>query len=168
LPFPEELSLLVIDSGERAHKAGSARLEFNRRVAAYEVGMMIWREQFPDLKERLQHLRDAAPSRLGDEKLVYRLLKALPRYATFDELVKQMPQQEERLLQLASTCQTTTEERTPLEVRGTCWFGVAECERSERFAEILKRGEVTAIGELMTISHDGDRVVSWRDGEAFA
>lgn len=167
LLFPEELSLLVIDSGERAHKAGSARLEFNRRVAAYEVGMMIWREQFPELRERLQYLRDASPSRLGNEKLVYRLLKALPRYATFDELMKQMPQNEERLLQLASTCQTTAEERTPLEVRGTCWFGISECERSERFAEILKRGEVAAIGELMTISHDGDRVISWRDGEAF-
>jgi N-acetylgalactosamine kinase len=174
LPFPEELCLLVMDSGERAHKAGGARAEFNRRVAAYEVGMMIWHERFPELRERLRYLRDAAPSRLGDEGLVYRLLKALPRYATFDELVELFPNRKDRLLQLAATCQaegktpfnsSLVPRPSPLEIRGACWFGVAECERSEMFRQVLREGDIDRIGELMTVSHDGDRVTRWRDSE---
>ncbi len=167
LPFPEELCLLVIDSGERAHKAGNARLEFNRRVTAYEVGMLIWHERFPELSGKLKHLRDAAPYRLGDESKVYQLLRALPRFATFEELTNFMPQRRERLMQLAATCQSSPEESVSLEVRGTCWFGIAECERSELFGKALKEGDVNLIGELMTISHDGDRVVSWRNSEAY-
>ncbi len=165
LPFPEDLCLLVIDSGERAHKAGSARTEFNRRVAAYEVGMLVWRERFPELRERLQHLRDAAPYRLGDEVLVYRLLRALPRFAAFDELLELLPQQKEKLLQLAATCQTSPDEKVHLEVRGTCWFGVAECERSAMFGDALLEGDINRIGGLMVISHDGDRVTRWHDSE---
>ncbi|MCS7185690.1 MAG: galactokinase family protein [Armatimonadota bacterium] len=167
LPFPEELCLLVIDSGERAHKAGNARLEFNRRVAAYEVGMLIWHERFPELKERLQHLRDAAPYRLGNESKVYQLLRALPRFATFDELMEQMPQRKERLTQLAETCRSSAEESVSLEVRGTCWFGISECERSSIFGKALKEGEIELIGELMTTSHDGDRVTRWRNSDVF-
>ena len=166
LPFPDDFCLLVMDSGERAPKAGSARLEFNRRVAAYEVGMLIWHERFPELKGRLEHLRDAAPYRLGDESKVYRLLRALPRFATFEELEEAMPQQKERLEQLAATCRSSPEESVSLEVRGTCWFGIAECQRSEMFGEALKEGDVNLIGELMSVSHDGDRVTSWRDSDA--
>ncbi len=167
LTFPEEICLLVMDSGERAHKAGNARLEFNKRVASYEVGVLIWNEHFPELKEHLKHLRDAAPYRLGGESKVYQLLKALPRFATFEELANLMPQRRERLMQLAATCLSSPEERLSLEVRGTCWFGIAECERSNLFGKLLVEGEVNFAGELMSISHDGDRVVNWRDSDAF-
>lgn len=166
LPFPDGVCLLVMDSGERAHKAGKARAEFNRRVAAYEVGMMIWHEHFPELRDKLKHLRDATPSRLGNEAEIYRLLKSLPRYATFEELERLVPNRKERLLQLADTCQAEHEEPVPLEVRGTCWFGIAECERSELFGEALKNGNIALMGELMAISHDGDRVTRWHNGEA--
>lgn len=166
LPFPQELCLLVMDSGERAHKAGKARLEFNKRVAAYEIGMLIWHENFPELEGQLKHLRDAAPYCLKDESMVYRLLKALPRFATFDELTELMPQRREQLIQLAQTCQSSPEERLSLEIRGTCWFGISECERSFVFGKALKEGHVEIMGDLMRISHDGDRVTSWRNSNA--
>ncbi len=164
-PFPADFCVLVMDSGERAHKAGKVRSDFNRRVAAYEVGMLLWQERFPELKERVRHLRDAAPVRLGDERLAYRFLRALPRYATFEELSSQLPHHSERLRQLAETCQAEGEEAVALEVRGTCWFGMAECERSERFGKALQAGDVEHVGELMCVSHDGDRVTRWRNGD---
>ncbi|MCS7263974.1 MAG: hypothetical protein NZ805_03985 [Armatimonadetes bacterium] len=167
LPFPEELCLLVIDSGERAHKAGKARLEFNRRVAAYEVGMLIWRERFPELSMQLKHLRDAAPYRLGDESKVYQLLKALPRFATFEELEEMMPQRKEQLMQIHETCRSSHEESVSLEIRGTCWFGISECQRSSIFGKALTEGDFQLIGELMNKSHDGDRVTVWRNSDVF-
>ncbi len=163
LPFPEGMSLLVMDSGERAPKGSAARAEFNRRVAAYEVGMLLWHERFPTLTNRLRYLRDATPSRLGDESLVYQLLRVLPRYASFTELHQLLPSQTEQLERWREICQAQPD--TALEVRGTCWFGVAECERSERFPIILEQGYGEQFGTLMTISHDGDRVSQWRNGQ---
>lgn len=165
LPFSDDAAVLVIDSGERAHKAGNARSEFNLRVAAYEIGMMIWRDRFPELRDRLHHLRDAAPSWLNDEAKVYRLLHSLPQWANFDSLLSEFPHHTDLLQQLASVCQCPTPNPQSLsfEIRGTCWFGITECERSERFGTGLQQGDLAHLGELMTISHDGDRVVRFRD-----
>lgn len=169
-PFPEDVCLLVMDSGERAHKAGNARLEFNLRVAAYEIGMMLWREHFPNLRDRLQHLRDATPSRLGDIAWVYRLLHALPERVTLSELLSLLPHSADRLHQLVSSVLPPSPiphtSSLSFEVRGICWYGIAECERSERFGAALQRGDLHHLGELMSISHDGDRVVRWRNGNA--
>lgn len=170
LPFPDDLCLLVMDSGERAHKASGARREFNLRVAAYEVGMMLWHEHFPDLRDRLQHLRDATPKRLGSSGLTYRLLRALPERISFGELSRALPHRAADLSRLAASCDVSSPsqmERATIEpLRGVCWFGVAECERSERFADALQEGDALRLGEMMTLSHDGDRVVRWRDGNS--
>jgi N-acetylgalactosamine kinase len=33
------------------------------------------------------------------------------------------------------------------------------------FRQVLREGDIDRIGELMTVSHDGDRVTRWRDSE---
>lgn len=43
-------------------------------------------------------------------------------------------------------------------VRGVATFGVRECLRSERCVELLKAGDMVALGALMKESHDGDRI----------
>ena len=46
-----------------------------------------------------------------------------------------------------------------------CLFGLAECERSRLYGEFLQQEDMATVGELMYLSHDGDRVVSFnRDG----
>ena len=42
-------------------------------------------------------------------------------------------------------------------VRGVVMFGVAECARLRRAAELLRQGDLPGVGELMRISHDGER-----------
>ena len=37
-------------------------------------------------------------------------------------------------------------------------YGLAECERSRITTDLLTRGRIAELGQLMTISHDGDRV----------
>ena len=43
-------------------------------------------------------------------------------------------------------------------IRGVVLFGLAECERSRLFADLLRAGRIDDIGQLMCTSHDGDRV----------
>ena len=42
-------------------------------------------------------------------------------------------------------------------IRGTVLYGLAECERSRHFVEHLS-GNIALAGEMMNISHNGDRV----------
>ena len=41
-------------------------------------------------------------------------------------------------------------------------YGISECERSKKFYEFLKIGDIKSAGRLMYISHNGDRVVFFR------
>ena len=43
-------------------------------------------------------------------------------------------------------------------VRKVCVYGVGGCRRSEMAVEMLKTGDIDGFGELIDISHDGDRV----------
>ena len=45
-------------------------------------------------------------------------------------------------------------------IRGVVLFGLAECERSRLAADLLGTGQVGEFGQLMSVSHDGDRVVA--------
>jgi len=42
-------------------------------------------------------------------------------------------------------------------VRGVIMFGIAECARAVRAADCLRRQDMQGLGELMKISHDGER-----------
>jgi N-acetylgalactosamine kinase len=44
------------------------------------------------------------------------------------------------------------------QVRGVLLFGAAECLRSKMAIDYLKQDDMTRFGELMKVSHDGDRV----------
>lgn len=43
-------------------------------------------------------------------------------------------------------------------VKGVATFGVKECRRAEKCMELLKNGELAALGAMMKESHDGDRL----------
>ena len=49
-------------------------------------------------------------------------------------------------------------------IRGACLYGIAECLRSNHAVELLRAGDVTGFGELVTLSHDGDRATHLVDG----
>jgi galactokinase len=44
------------------------------------------------------------------------------------------------------------------DLRGVALFGISECARSKECLEYLERGDYKGLGELMKISHNGDRV----------
>ena len=133
---------------------------FNERIAAYEIGMMLLKKNFPQFASQLQHLRDVNPHTLEiAPSQIYRMVKTLPERMSREEIKKQLPDQTEALSHLF---QMHDEPIEGYRVRGVCLFGIAECARSELCKDLLIRGEMEEFGKFKYISHDGDRIVTHR------
>lgn len=154
-PFPRGYSLLLCHSGIHAGKTTNARDIFNQRVECYRMGREIIRGQHPDLADRIVHLRDMRADNLdGSTGDVVRLLAALPEWATRADLANLLP---------ADTPGPDPASPEPFPIRGVVLFGLAECERARRSADVLAAGDTATLGRWMVASHDGDRV-AWRNG----
>ena len=53
-------------------------------------------------------------------------------------------------------------------LRSVLLDGIAEWEPSVIAADFLESGDFNSFGKLMSISHDGDRIVGWTEGEKSA
>ncbi|MFL7811633.1 MAG: galactokinase, partial [Anaerolineae bacterium] len=162
VPFPPGYLLAVCDSGLKAQKTTNARDQFNHRVACYRIGLKLLRKHFPQYAHLLHHLRDFNARALGTPlSWIYKSLLRLPEQATQDELRAALadgeaPDDPYPLEALFATHRPPADGRYP--IRGVVLYGLAECERSRRFADALRSRQVDQIGRLMTVSHDGDRV----------
>ncbi len=163
LPFFDDHCVVVCNSGIEARKSEQARATFNRKVLGYVAGEIIFKQLFPAFAPSIHHLRDISCQNLGIElEDLYRMLKQLPLRLTRQELFEQYgpfdPSSSEKLRNLLSGI---PEGDDAFEVRGVMLFGIAECDRSRRCVEYLRRGDAEGFGELWYISHDGDRVVAY-------
>lgn len=156
-PFPAGYRVVVCNSLKEARKSAGAKSTFNERVATYEIGMMLFKDRFPDLGIRVVHLRDVRPEALGcSEADIYRVLLALPERIDREVLLEILPQRKADLERLFRTHDNPPE---GYRVRDVWLFGLAECARARICVDYLKRGDVEGFGRLMYIGHDGDRVV---------
>jgi N-acetylgalactosamine kinase len=155
VPFPEDLAMVVCDSGIKAQKTANARDQFNHRVTCYRIGLRLIKRLFPQYVPLLHHLRDVNARTLGVPlSWIYRILLRLPEQTTQDELRTMLPGED--LEPLFSTHQPPEDGLYP--IRGVVLFGLSEFERSRRYADALRAGHMGEIGALMNASHDGDRV----------
>ena len=156
--FPEKYSMVICDSGIKARKSADAKNQFNHRIACYRIGFALIRRLLPQFSGVLEHLRDVSPNTLQMPlSFFYRLLLMLPESATRDELRAMLPG-EDLEVWFANHAEPA-DGHYP--IRGVVLFGLSEFERAARYAEVLKRGDLAAIGRMMKRSHDGDRVVSY-------
>jgi N-acetylgalactosamine kinase len=152
--------MVVCDSGIKACKSANARDQFNHRISCYRAGFALIRKLCPQYSGVLKHLRDVNVRTLQVPLTqIYRILLMLPEYATREQLAAMLPDTDLDTL-FASHC-PPADGLYP--IRGVVMFGLAECERASAYADALKNGDISLIGELMKISHDGDRVVSFSD-----
>jgi len=165
--FPDDCSLLVCHSGFSASNTENARERFNSRVACYHMAREIIKERLPQFAPRIQHLRDVSTRTLGlTLPALYRLLQDVPLRLGPDEVAAIG----ERSPDVAK-CIAGLDDVSHLDfpVRDVALYGLAECERAIRAGGLLDSGDVEALGEMMNLSHDGDRVATWRpDREPFA
>ena len=160
VPFPDDYAMVVCDSGIKARKSSDAKNQFNHRIACYKIGFQLIRRNCPQYSSVLHHLRDVNTANLQMPLSgIYRMLMMLPESATRAELQRMLPELD--LEPFWVTHAPPADGRYP--IRGVVMFGLCEAARSAIYADILKKGAMDEIGRMMTVSHDGDRVVTYDD-----
>ena len=161
--LPAGYSFVLANSGIEAKKQAGARDIFNSRVAAYIFGLMMLRKNFPQYAGKLEYLRDVNPERLGvDEVQIYRMLKSLPASVSRADVLKLLPEHEQELRHVFRSHDGPEQ---GYHIRQICLYGIAECIRAGMVPQCLRTGDMKTFGELMSISHDGDRVTKVVDGK---
>ena len=150
VPFPSFCSVIVADSLEQSKKSEGSKDIFNARVAAYEFAFMLIKRQFPE--KALVEFRDIAFCGTPDE--IKHMISSIPAKITRDEILKLLPDSHAKLEEIFSTHANPGE----YDLYGTALFGVSEIARAAIAPKLLENGDFIHFGELMKISHDGDRV----------
>jgi len=163
VPFPRGYSIVLANSLVEAKKQANARDAFNNRVASYVFGLMLVRKNYPHYAPTLEHLRDINPITLDvDEAEIYRIVRSLPESASRRDVLRLLPDQE---AEVRHVYRSHTEPPEGYKIRQICLYGISECIRSDMAPERLKAGDMKGFGELMNISHDGDRVTKMVNGK---
>jgi len=123
----------------------------------------IIKKKFPAFAPRIEHLRDINARRLDITlPALYTLVKELPlraRPAEVERMAREYPS--------VAACVSTLDVRAhDFAVRGVALYGLAECERAMRAGELLQCNEAAALGGVMNLSHDGERVAQWNPKRA--
>lgn len=154
--FPTDHLFVVCNSHEKAWKMSGARDVFNHRVACYNIGREILKQEFPDVADRITHLRDFNQASL---EVTYpellRMLKKLPVSMSRKEIVARLGEDLS-----ARHFSTHSDSLDTYPIRSVVLYGLSECERSLACPVLLRKGAVSEFGRWMNISHNGDRVVA--------
>jgi len=161
VPFPQDYEFLVCNSHYKAHKTGGARDTFNHRIACYYISRDIFKQKFPQYADQVGHVRDINVRNLGVSypELLEMLLK-IPAMISREELNSILSNE-----QIKKYLGTHSAEFKEYPLRAVLIFGLAECERSRTCPELLIGGRMREFGKLMNVSHDGDRVSKWNNGQ---
>lgn len=156
IPFPKNYKVICCNSLIEAKKSANAKDIFNERVATYEIGLRLIRKKYPQLKEKLNYIRDINKENLGGNKIIYEILLNLPEKLTRREIYHLLPDED-----VDRFFETHREPENGYFIRNVMLYGISECSRSDICGELLKSDKINEFGKLMYISHDGDRVVKF-------
>ena len=150
LGFSDRYAILVANSMLQAKKSEGSRDVFNEKVACYEIAFMLLKRAYPQYE--LKEFRDLAHIRPYAK--VYEMLRSLPETMTRGGVKALLPAHKQQLEVIFAT------HKEPLvyELRSVALFGISECARAEKFAQLLQEDDYEAIGEMMKCSHNGDRL----------
>jgi N-acetylgalactosamine kinase len=161
--LPAGYCFVLANSGIKAKKQAGARDIFNSLVSAYVFGLLLIRKNFPRYADKLERLRDVNPEKLGvDESQIYRMVKSLPVCAGRADILRLLPADKQKLHRVF---RSHAEPAEGYHIRQVCLYGIAECIRAEMAPKCLQAGDINKFGELINISHDGDRVTKLIDGQ---
>lgn len=153
--FPTDYNVVVANSFVEAKKSEGARDKFNQKVACYEFGFLMFRKNNPLVADKLQYLKHINPAHLSvNDADIYRMLLNVPEYMTLDEVYSELPEYKKEIDRILKTHNAPDR----YEIRSTLLYGITECLRANVCIELLENKDYEALGRLMSISHDGDRV----------
>ena len=155
---PADYQLIIANSHIKAAKSEGAKHIFNAKIASYNLGFALLKQRFPQLAERAEYLRDITPENLGCTiSNIYKYLLKIPQKLTRDDLKKLLGTKHSQLIE---TNFSSHKDPGTYNIRGVLLFGIAEMARSKICIDFLEQGKMDLFGELMKISHDGDRVAA--------
>jgi N-acetylgalactosamine kinase len=161
--FPPAYRLVVCNSFVQAKKAAGAKTVFNARVASYLLGVALVRKLYPQYAPFVRFVRDIDPETLHVQPgEIYLILLRLPETITVAEASRFFADDAETWASLAPHL-TSPHAPTEYPVRGVMLFGISECQRAREAVRCLKQEDMVRFGQLMTISHDGERCFHVRD-----
>lgn len=160
IDWPEELRLLIAGSGVAAKKSGEARTLYNQKVACYHLALAALQQLHPNSFANVRYIRDVDPDFLQLELSgFYRLLADVPVHLQGKEARERFGINWEKLMPGDAAA-----DQHLFPIRDVFLYGIAECARSRRFHQALLRRDLALAGQLMNISHNGDRI-AYLDGE---
>jgi N-acetylgalactosamine kinase len=157
--FPDGYKLIIANSHVRSNKTTNAKDAFNSRVAAFEFGLMLFKDKFPQYKGVTEQLRDINTANLGlSPRGIFELLLALPEKVEPGDLYTLISAENH-----AKITRITASHNPPdsYNIRAIMMYGVAECLRADLCEELFIKNQITEFGQMMNMSHNGDRVVSY-------
>lgn len=153
---PANYQVVIANSHIKAAKSSAAKHTFNQKICSYNLGFELLKLRCPGISNRLEYLRDVNPEKLGVAVSdIYRCLKKIPQFMTRKDFRKLLPGKFRELMELNFS---THNQPDLYNVRGVLLFGIAEIIRSQRCIAHLEKEEIEQFGQLMKISHNGDRV----------
>ena len=171
LPFPAGYQIVIFDSGIQANKTGAAGQKFNEKTATYEIGEIYLRKYLQahhqeairrvvvarkDLDiEKKFHLGDVVECLAQSRNLPELIRGHCRNISTGGGCLRQFPDEERFLEQQFAT---HDEPADGYQIRMVIAYGIAESSRSRKLKDVLNRNRVDLYGQLMNVSHDGDRV----------
>jgi N-acetylgalactosamine kinase len=161
--FPIGYKIVLANSMVEAKKQEGARNIFNNRVASYTIGLLLVQKNFLQYADKLEHLRDINPQTLGvEEAEIYHIIKSIPEFVTRKDIKNLLPEHNDELQHIFRSHEEPIE---GYKIRQVCLYGITECIRAELAVEYLKKSNIRDFGELINISHDGDRVTNLMNGK---
>jgi galactokinase len=168
--LPEDYCVLVINSFTRRSISGAQMIDYARNRFAYSLAFEIVRQALRELNvedavvariDRLPRLSSAALQEVGGTELLWRIVRAVPETLTLDELRTRydLPNLESTYTQYFGMADDAMKPAT-FAMRGPLLFGIAESERARQFGDALVTGDIARAARLMSIGHDGDRVMT--------
>ncbi len=147
--FSDKYAIIVANSMIKAKKSEGSKEKFNAKVASYEFGFWFLKRAFPEC--RLEEFRDL--SKIRPFSKIYKMLGTLPQEITREELRKQLPEYRETMEAIFKN----HEDPGIYYLRDVALFGISECARGEKCIQILREENYALLGEMMKVSHNGDR-----------
>ena len=148
--FSDKYAVLVANSMLMAKKSEGSKDTFNAKVACYEFALMLLKKNYPNYE--LKEFRDLA--KIRPYSRVYEMIASLPETVTRGGIKFMIPEYKERLEEIFSN----HKDPQVYELRNVALYGISECERAEKFMDVLKSEDYITLGNMMKISHDGDRL----------
>ncbi len=148
--FSDKYAVIVANTMIKAKKSEGSKDKFNAKIAAYDFAFMLIKRLFPAYG--FSEFRDIAKVRPYSK--IYEILKAIPETLTRGGVKALLPEYKDNINQIFSN----HADPGIYDIRGVALFGISECVRSERCMELLNSGDYVALGKMMKISHNGDRL----------